>query len=166
LLKNPSTGHYLELDVWVPNLKLAFEFQDAYHYTSVYYSHKPLTSVKQRDEAKQKLAKSRDQTLINIPFWWDGSKASLVASIRTRRPELLAHIPVTCSPMSQITPDNIKVHKIPTVGELMLASFPSNESFYEAINPDTPWWIGEKYDRVCGCWVLSSLKLYTSHCRW
>jgi hypothetical protein len=26
-LKYPSTGYYLELDIWIPNQNLAFEFQ-------------------------------------------------------------------------------------------------------------------------------------------
>jgi hypothetical protein len=26
-VKNPSTGYYLELDLWIPELKIGFEFQ-------------------------------------------------------------------------------------------------------------------------------------------
>jgi hypothetical protein len=37
-IASPITGYFLELDVWLPELKLAFEFQDKHHYVSTWYS--------------------------------------------------------------------------------------------------------------------------------
>lgn len=66
-IKNPHTGTYLELDIWMPELKLAFEFQvsplflvflvqlnsfvkDTYHYVTNWRNQIPLDEVRRKDD--------------------------------------------------------------------------------------------------------------------
>jgi len=37
-----SSGGYFEIDLWIPDLKLGFEYQDKHHYTSTWYSNNDL----------------------------------------------------------------------------------------------------------------------------
>ena len=47
-LKYPS-GTYNELDIWIPKYNIAFEFQDAYHYTTTWYSQRSLSNITNND---------------------------------------------------------------------------------------------------------------------
>lgn len=74
-LKYPTTNSYLELDIWIPNLRLCFEFQvcfgslwisstqlfrccnifiviiiqDSYHYVTTWYKQNSLEKIQQKD---------------------------------------------------------------------------------------------------------------------
>eukprot|EP00026_Physarum_polycephalum_P001040 Phypoly_transcript_01041.p1 GENE.Phypoly_transcript_01041~~Phypoly_transcript_01041.p1 ORF type:complete len:1163 (+),score=140.56 Phypoly_transcript_01041:229-3717(+) len=159
---DPDTGHYFELDVWIPDFNLSFEFQDAYHYTSTWYSHIPLETLRQKDIRKQKTVENGGVTLITVPCWWDGNEESLIASIRTRRPELLQDRPITTASISLEPPVGyFQSGRIPHVGELMLASFPSNISFSAQVSKTNCWWMGEKYDGIRCCWNHDARGMYT-----
>jgi hypothetical protein len=80
------------MQVYIPTLHLAFEYQGETHY----YTTTVLGSAAQRqlsDSAKAKIAKNDGVTLIPIPFWWDKSPSSLAATIRMYRPDLLQEYP-------------------------------------------------------------------------
>jgi len=89
---NPETGRYLELDVYLPALKLGFEYQvcplslrsaascskrllylqERHHYLKdTSYSNTSLEGVQKRDRLKQELASKNGITLIIVPCWWD-----------------------------------------------------------------------------------------------
>ena len=91
-LINPETGLPLELDIYLPSLSLAFEYQvhskhallilltlsftvsqDPHHYKSAEYAFHTLEEYKKRDDTKRTLALSKGITLIIIPYWWDQS---------------------------------------------------------------------------------------------
>lgn len=103
----------MELDIFIPSLSLAFEFQGSQH-----FENKPLylfsdsVDLQQRgiqilmlflvllyvighcnslaDKEKKLACKKLGITLIEIPHWWDYSRTNLVATIQQNRPELRA----------------------------------------------------------------------------
>ena len=85
---NEETGYFLELDIYLPGLNLAFEYQvsgtilqlglltfatpqDVHHYSGTGYAYKELGFYQARDLKKQQLAEQRGITIVPVPFWWD-----------------------------------------------------------------------------------------------
>ncbi len=78
----------LEFDVYISSLKLAIEYQGEQHFhqCNMY----PSPSVQQRRDIKKRNRCYREGiTLIEIPYWWDRTLASIAATIQKHRPELL-----------------------------------------------------------------------------
>eukprot|EP01114_Cavostelium_apophysatum_P021704 TRINITY_DN7644_c0_g1_i1.p1 TRINITY_DN7644_c0_g1~~TRINITY_DN7644_c0_g1_i1.p1 ORF type:complete len:421 (-),score=51.35 TRINITY_DN7644_c0_g1_i1:63-1325(-) len=78
------TGEPLGMDIYVPSLKLAFDYHGEQRYFDSSYS----TSEEQRkkDEIKRQACRQAGVTLIEIPFWWDETLGSLAATIRSQIP--------------------------------------------------------------------------------
>eukprot|EP01114_Cavostelium_apophysatum_P017612 TRINITY_DN5282_c0_g1_i1.p1 TRINITY_DN5282_c0_g1~~TRINITY_DN5282_c0_g1_i1.p1 ORF type:complete len:181 (-),score=39.36 TRINITY_DN5282_c0_g1_i1:163-705(-) len=97
------TGKAMQLDVFVPSMRLAFEYQGRQHYAD-----SPLLGevgpIRIKDTEKKELCERNGITLIQVPYWWNGSKDSLLATIREFRPNLVLQrpqdgtLPITASP--------------------------------------------------------------------
>ena len=87
MIRNDS-NRVMELDIYLPNEKLAFEYQGEHHYSDI-YSLGNKWIQKQKDEEKRKLCAENDITLIEIPYWWDKQIPSLVSSIHKQRKDLI-----------------------------------------------------------------------------
>eukprot|EP00026_Physarum_polycephalum_P003327 Phypoly_transcript_03337.p1 GENE.Phypoly_transcript_03337~~Phypoly_transcript_03337.p1 ORF type:complete len:777 (+),score=98.56 Phypoly_transcript_03337:66-2333(+) len=152
-----DASHELELDVWIPALKLAFEFQDPHHYGSATYAPRSFEEIKRNDEIKIKIMKDRGETLIAIPFWWDGQLESLIETIRKRRPELVKQYKVGPHPIPTEPPAGLVTDiAVPGVGEVMNATFVYRTSDFSDF-----WWMGEKYDGLRALWNPKSRTLYS-----
>src|SRR5688500_13406879 len=81
-LKYSRTNSPMQLDVYIPSLSLAFEYQGEQHY-GTHYLYGSSDIVHKRDEEKMEKCKNAGITLIHIPYWWDKEKSSLVATIRS-----------------------------------------------------------------------------------
>lgn len=78
----------IEVDIWIPSLSLAVEFQGEQHYHDVpLFS--PIELYKLRDENKRIVCQENDVKLLTIPYWWDNSIESLHATIFEKFPKLI-----------------------------------------------------------------------------
>jgi len=77
----------MELDIYIPSEKLAFEYFGQQHYMFHHLVGSP-EDQKGRDMEKRMACEKADITLIVIPFWWDFKKSSLLATIRHKRPDI------------------------------------------------------------------------------
>ena len=77
----------VELDVYLPKEKLAFEYQGEGHYHDVYSLGKRWVQ-RQLDEEKRLSCRNNGITLVEVPYWWDFEESSLIATIRKERNEL------------------------------------------------------------------------------
>lgn len=69
-IKNPSTGNYLELDIWLPKLKKAIEFNGEFWHT------------KNRDEIKHKMCLDKHIALLTIWYTdWIQNKENTQKSV-------------------------------------------------------------------------------------
>jgi hypothetical protein len=75
--------------VYLPKERLAFEYQGEQHYYDI-YALGNLWVQRERDKEKRKVCKENEITLIEIPYWWDFKKPSLIATIHAYRPELIS----------------------------------------------------------------------------
>ena len=71
-----------ELDIYIPSLSLAFEYQGEHHYNDV--AQRGYLELHQiRDKSKEKMADKMQIQLIKIPFWWDRSLPTLYSTINS-----------------------------------------------------------------------------------
>jgi hypothetical protein len=71
----------------MPDLSLALEYQGEMHYYSSHIFGRA-TTRQHADQVKRKFAKDLGITLIPIPFWWDKTSSSIVATILASRPDI------------------------------------------------------------------------------
>lgn len=78
-LRFAGSNFKMELDVFLPQLDLAFEYQGEGHFklVSVWGGEEGLKVVQALDEQKRSACAADNITLIEVPFWWDGSEAEL-----------------------------------------------------------------------------------------
>lgn len=86
--KNKTQGPALELDIYLPHLKLAFEYNGEHHYNEVPVFG-PIDDIIERDREKRELCEKHGIRLIEVPYWWDNSMESLAATVNERFPGLL-----------------------------------------------------------------------------
>lgn len=92
-LRFPATNKAMELDVFVPDWNMGFEFQGKQHYTPMPVrmtgneETRLMYDVNQmeRDRQKREHCEKAGITLVEVPYWWDGSVESLAATIHKHR---------------------------------------------------------------------------------
>eukprot|EP01121_Diplochlamys_sp_Union-15-3_P015497 TRINITY_DN5137_c0_g1_i1.p1 TRINITY_DN5137_c0_g1~~TRINITY_DN5137_c0_g1_i1.p1 ORF type:complete len:359 (-),score=52.32 TRINITY_DN5137_c0_g1_i1:168-1244(-) len=83
-----GTGSLVQFDVYVPEHKLALEYQGYHHYHD-HYMYGPAKEYKRRDSHKKESCKRVGITLVAVPYWWELDKESVIACIHQQRPELV-----------------------------------------------------------------------------
>lgn len=89
MLDRGRSGPLLELDVFLPERNLAFEYNGPQHYEEIPFFG-PLEAIQARDSRKQELCRSAGIRLVNVPYWWDMQIASLAATVEHAFPGALA----------------------------------------------------------------------------
>lgn len=81
----------MELDIFIPSLKLAFEYQGIQHFKDEnFLERKMKTKVRyEKDREKKKACQKYGITLVEVPFWWDGTKESLLATVFRFRADIV-----------------------------------------------------------------------------
>lgn len=81
---------FIEIDIFIPDLSIGFEFQGRHHYEDVdKVGNQP--SKERADLMKARIAAQRGITLIAVPFWWDLQQESLENTIHEARSDLVKH---------------------------------------------------------------------------
>lgn len=138
----------IELDIYIPSLSLAFEYQGEHHYHFHYLYGDPQVHQR-RDQEKKRLCQSVGITLIEIPYWWNKEKQSLMATIQKFKPDLIKQS-VTQEPIPETNP-NIEQHQEKIT---FLLGLPWNDK----INP-TGWWIHANITGIRAMWNGKYFKL-------
>ncbi len=75
------------VQIFIPELSLAFEYNGEHHYTAVsVYGDWRVTQ--QRDQYKELSCKLNGITLIIVPFWWSKTKESIAGTVHSIRPDI------------------------------------------------------------------------------
>jgi len=86
-----APGNSMIFDVYIPSLNLIFEYQGYQHY----YANCMFGNIKSQQEQDQKkrlACNYLDITYLEVPYWWQYDKESIIAIIYQKRPDIVAHV--------------------------------------------------------------------------
>jgi hypothetical protein len=86
-LVHSESKRRMELDVYIPSLQVALEYQGRQHYKKL--ASFGSKSQQQRDEEKREACKELGIALIEIPYWWNNSLSNLASTLRDSVPKLV-----------------------------------------------------------------------------
>ena len=86
-----TSGQSVELDIYIPKLRLAFEYHGIHHYkdTAVFG---PIELYAERDMEKESICKTLEITLVVVPYSWDNELESLKTLIPKRFQENFTNV--------------------------------------------------------------------------
>jgi len=86
-----STQRRMELDIYLPSLSLAFEYQGQQHFhTNSFFG--DVTPKIVKDKEKMQKCKKLGITLVEVPYWWGESREEIVDMIGRVRGDLVGMI--------------------------------------------------------------------------
>lgn len=115
LLLRHSSGRAMEFDVFYESLRLAFEYQGQQHYPGRGFgtggtgttrgseeegSRTTWQQQVRRDNEKREACKRAGITLIEVPYWWDGTLQALATAIAYYRPDISLNL---TNPLPSVT---------------------------------------------------------------
>ena len=71
----------MELDIFIPSLNIAFEYQGEHHYDDLPAMSSYLEHQIHRDQMKAQLSNQLQIKIVSIPYWWDQSLNSMLHAI-------------------------------------------------------------------------------------
>jgi len=92
-LRYKSSEEWIDLDIFVPSLNLALEYNGEHHYTDNRRLFGPSILQEKRDLWKLERCRENGITIIPIPYWWKYDMQSLVATIKHYRPDIVMRVP-------------------------------------------------------------------------
>lgn len=95
-------GYPVQFDVYLPRLRMALEYQGNHHYEDI-PEFGSADLYRKRDEQKAFLCQQQGIRLVHVPYWWDGQKESLAATIHQADETLLP--PSSVSPIPNKPPN-------------------------------------------------------------
>jgi hypothetical protein len=84
-----SSGDQIKLDVFIPDLLLAFEYQGEQHFIDKYQLG-PQWIYQRRAAEKRSACSTAGIRLVEVPYWWDCKNASLQEFIYTKYPDIVS----------------------------------------------------------------------------
>lgn len=85
-LRYDATGRPMELDIFIPVYNIGFEYQGQQHFKNHFFNQDDTQLDK--DHEKRNACKHAGIALVEIPYWWDGSREAIEAAILEVRPDL------------------------------------------------------------------------------
>jgi hypothetical protein len=86
-LRFSSTNRKMELDIYIPDLRLALEYQGGQHYHVAWGGAKELRAIQSRDNEKRIACDTAEITLVEVPFdQWDGTVVNAIYIINDKYP--------------------------------------------------------------------------------
>ena len=83
-MKFKGSGIPMELDIWIPEERIALEYQGQQHFTPFFNNNSlldELENIRRRDEEKRQACKDNDIVLVEIKYTWDRSMEYVLDSL-------------------------------------------------------------------------------------
>jgi len=141
----------VELDIWLPNLKLALEYHGIQHFRDTFS--KITNDQRSRDQVRRDQCKKAGISLVEVPYWWDNDEDALLSTLLKLRPDLKAKIdPSVASDekMNRLISDpNLG---IPSSMRFKDSDFIMLSKIWNPKMDPSGWLMTEKYDGIRAYW--------------
>jgi len=89
-----QSKYLITFDVYIPSLNIILEYHGHHHYYD-HYLFGDVKSHKDRDEQRRVACICHNITYLEVPYWWQRDKESVIAIIHQVRPDIVPHALVT-----------------------------------------------------------------------